>query len=65
MPPNQSQSQPAPGVMTGEQDKVTPQLAAQKKPAKADLLHARNGVVAETSSLLLHTRREHLTYPLP
>ncbi|OAX35068.1 hypothetical protein K503DRAFT_803098 [Rhizopogon vinicolor AM-OR11-026] len=49
MTPSQSQSQPAPGVTTEEQDELTPQLAIQKKPAKADLLHARNSVVTETS----------------
>ncbi|OJA15114.1 hypothetical protein AZE42_09079 [Rhizopogon vesiculosus] len=49
MTPNKGQSQPEPGVTTEEQDELTPQLAIQKKPAKADLLYTRNGVVTETS----------------
>ncbi|OJA14304.1 hypothetical protein AZE42_01563 [Rhizopogon vesiculosus] len=55
MTPNHSQSQPALGVTTEEQDEVTHQLAVQKKPAKVDLLYARNGVVTETSDKELAT----------
>jgi len=41
--------EPAPGVSAEERDDVAPQLAVQKKPAKARLLRARKGVATETS----------------